>query len=216
MGVRTILLIQILDLLVTVVLTLFLFSKVSGYKFTFIDFLVCFVIRFGVSIAFVVIDSFVDIELLYYLSFPIYMVLISFILLKSVTYTVVIFFGLFSITLWNLFYRSIAFFVLPAMGVNSQFLDNALWGTVIDFISTIFVLLFLKLLQYDFLQLRSKNIDYRDKKILYLTNWMMVVYYATIQLLTYLEYERQIDTLPYRELVVLVYFVLFMVLRVFA
>lgn len=210
MGVRTILLIQILDLLVTAVLTLFLFSKVSGYKFTFIDFLVCFVIRFGVSIAFVVIDSFVDIELLYYLSFPIYMVLISFILLKSVTYTVVIFFGLFSITLWNLFYRSIAFFVLPAMGVNSQFLDNALWGTVIDFISTIFVLLFLKLLQYDFLQLRSKNIDYRDKKILYLTNWMMVVYYATIQLLTYLEYERQIDTLPYRELVVLVYFVLFM------
>ena len=210
MGVRGVIFIQIIELLIVAILPLFLFSKISGYRLTVAEFFLCFLVRLGISTAFVFANLFVDIEILYYLYFPVYMVLVSYLLSKSVNRTVVIFWGLFPTTLWNLIYRSLAFFVLPIFGITVQILDDAFWGLVINLSSTLLALLFFKWLKYDFSKLRFKNIDNRDLKILYFTNWMMVLYFIMVQILTYLEYEKLVSTSALRELLIFTYLILFM------
>ena len=72
------------------------------------------------------------------------------------------------------------------------------------------VLFFLKWLRYDFVKLRTDILVDKDKRILYLTNWAMIVYYLLISILTYLEYEKGIATIEYRQLILVVYLVFFM------
>lgn len=201
---------QVIEVIVTIALTLFLFSKVNGRRLTAIDMLIAFSIRFAIAVALTTVELFIDVSVAGYLSYPLYMVILSFLLLRPLPKTLIIFYGLFPIVIWNLFYRSISFFVLPAFGSDFRLLDYELWGTLFDGLATILALLFLKWLQYDFSQLRTEFLDSRDKKLLSLTNWIMVSYYLGIQLLTYLEFIQHVKTLAYREFMVILCLVLFM------
>ena len=201
---------QIAELIISIALTLFLFSKVNGRKLTHTEVLLAVFIRFAIAATLVILGSIVDVELINYISYPLYMVVLSFLLLRPLPKTLILFYGLFPITLWNLFYRSISFFILPVFGSDFRLLDHELWGTLFDGLATTLALLFLQWLQYDFSRLRTEFLDSRDKKLLYLTNWIMVSYYVIIQLLTYQEFIQNVNTLVYREFTVITYLILFM------
>ena len=202
--------IQILDFIISISLTLYLFSKVNQRKLSLIEILYALLVNVPLAAFFATLISFTGQDFFSYFSFPIYFIILSFLFLRPLSNTLLIFYGLFPVTLWNLFYRSMNFFILPLLNLDRLMQESFLWSNITDLIAIFLALSFIKWLQYDFVQLRSRDIDSRDKKILYLTNWLMGAYYVVIQILTYLEFERQIDTLPYRELVVFIYFILFM------
>jgi len=100
--------------------------------------------------------------------------------------------------------------VLPLFGIDSLFFESSFYNTILDFIAILLVLLFLKWLKYDFSKLRSDLLDRKDRNILYLTNWIMVSYYIIVQMLTYLEFEKKINTQSYREIMIILYLIIFM------
>lgn len=138
------------------------------------------------------------------------MLILSFLFFRPLSKTLYIFYGVFPITLWNLFYRSIYFFIFPVMKFENNLMDNILLSNLSGMIAILFTTLFVRWLQYDFIRFRRDFIDEKDKKVLYLTNWMMVGYYGFIETFSYLEYEKQVDTLEYRKLLVIIYLILFM------
>lgn len=204
--------IYIFDYLISVGLILILFSNVNQRKLKKKEILLAFFIRVPITVFWITLHNFFGPNILYYLDYPIYVLLLSFIFLRPLPKTILIFYGLFPIVLWNLFYRSISFFVLPIFGLNYLNLDSsgALETNLLNFISILMVLMFLKWLNYDFSDLRTDLIDDRDKKVLYATNWIMSGYYVVLQIFTYLEFEMNMNTLVYRELIVILYLIIFM------
>lgn len=204
--------IYIFDYLISVGLILILFSNVNQRKLKKKEILLAFFIRVPITVFWITLHNFFGPNIFYYLDYPIYVLLLSFIFLRPLPKTILIFYGLFPTVLWNLFYRSISFFVLPIFGLNYLNLDSsgALETNLLNFISILMVLMFLKCLNYDFSALRTDLIDDRDKKVLYATNWIMSGYYVVLQIFTYLEFEMNMNTLVYRELIVILYLIIFM------
>ncbi|MGT2802094.1 sensor histidine kinase [Streptococcus henryi] len=196
---------KIIYLLIDIGLPIFLFSKVNANRFSSKELTVAFLIRIAIMLLPLSSE-----HVFYYLSLPIYMILLSFLIWRHLSKVLIIFYGLFPITLWNLFYRSISFFVLPLFGIDSLFFESSFYNTILDFIAILLVLLFLKWLKYDFSKLRSDLLDRKDRNILYLTNWIMVSYYIIVQMLTYLEFEKKINTQSYREIMIILYLIIFM------
>ncbi len=202
-----ILFLELLELALDIYLPLFLFSKISGKKLTFLFYLALITGRFLHATFFVVFPD----DLSSYFELPSYMLIVSWIVGKSYPTTLKIFYALFPITLWNLFQRSMTFFLLPMLDTSNQKINEVSIGlTVVFLLSAILTLLFLKSFQYDFKPIQSEFINNRDRKLFIFVNVSMFVYYTIIQFLSYLEYERHINTLPHRESTVVIYLILFM------
>lgn len=67
---------QIAELIISIALTLFLFSKVNGGKLTHTEVLLAVFIRFAIAATLVILGSIVDVELINYISYPLYMVVL--------------------------------------------------------------------------------------------------------------------------------------------
>ncbi len=124
--------------------------------------------------------------------------------------TLLIFYGLLPFTLENLFYRIVSYFVLPLLGQSSGIIEDTPTFVLVNFLSISATLFFLKWLKYDFVKLRTDNLAAEDKRLLYLTNWVMVAYYILMQTLTYLEYDIGLPTMAYRQFILVTYLVIFM------
>lgn len=203
-------LVSLLDGIVGFVLTLVLFVFVSQRKLSVKETLLAFILKLVLTVALFLLQFIISFEVAILISVPLYSLILSFFFLRDVPKAVAVFYALFPLTLWNLFFRSIAFFIFPLFGATFRLLDNSLWVILTNMIATAMALIFLKWLRYDFSRLRTLKIGKKEKKLLYQINWVMSSYYMLIQVLTYLEYYQQIPTLAYRELVVIAYLVIFM------
>lgn len=201
--------IEILDGLITIFLTLFLFSEVNKNKLSIREIFCAILVRIPLAAFWIILMNVTGSDLSYF-DTPIYLLVLTFMYLKPLPKTLYIFYGLFPITLWNLFYRSIIFFILPLFRIDENIMETILWFNLSYFVIILLVLAFLKWLQYDFVRLRKGLIDSRDRDILYFANWMMVGYYVLIETFSYIEFEQQVDTLDYRKLLVIIYLILFM------
>ncbi|MCD3441540.1 sensor histidine kinase [Streptococcus equi] len=199
-----------LEMTTSIGLSLVLFSKISGRQLTWLEVAFSTFLRIGFAVFFTIANHVADISLLNYWSLPIYMVVISWLLLRPLSKTLLIFYGLFPITLWSLWYRLLGFFILPLFKLDYHLTNDGFWEIFTDIVSTLMVFLFLRWLRYDFRALRINLLSDRDKRILGVTNWSMVSYYFLIQLLAYLEYELAVDTYAYRQCMMLGYWIIFM------
>lgn len=200
---------QVLGGFISIFLTLFLFSKVNQRKLSMKEIILGILVRIPLAVFWATLGTMTSSDFSYF-DYPIYWIVLAILYLRPLPKTLYIFYGLFPITLWNLFYRSIYFFIFPVFCLVPSTQVNSLWPNLIDLVSIFFVLLLLQCLQYDFVSLRKNSIDARDKKVLYFTNWMMMGYYVLIQLFSYLEFELSVDTAAYRELLVVICLIIFM------
>ena len=191
-------------------LIIVLFFKINHLKFSFKDILLALALRLLLAILLTSLNRILLYDVFSYLDEPLYGILLAFVFLKSLPKTLLVFYGLFPVTLWNLFYRSISYFIFPFLDHNLNIAQFGLITYLRDVFGLILVFLFLKWLQYDFIKIRTNFIDDADRRVLYLTNLDMVVYYLIMQLLIYLEYEHSIKTIAYRQLILVVYLIIFM------
>ncbi|MDB8660302.1 sensor histidine kinase [Streptococcus anginosus] len=67
----------------------------------------------------------------------------------------------------------------------------------------------MRLIQYNFKTLKSQKINHNDKKIIIFVNISMIIYHLIVQVLSYLENENNLQTLNFRESLVVLYLILF-------
>lgn len=109
---------SILEIALTIILTIFLFSKISGRQLTLIEIGICIALRLGLVILFIAANTIINLSFLKYWLLPIYMLSLAFLLLRPISKTLVVFYGLFPIVLRNLCSRSLAFFVFPLFNID--------------------------------------------------------------------------------------------------
>lgn len=102
------------------------------------------------------------------------------------------------------------YFVLPLFGQAPGVIEDTSTFIVVNLFSVLTVLLFVRWLKYDFVKLRTDHLVFEDQRVLYLGNWTMVIYYLSMQSLTYLEAEKGISTLLFRQLILVGCLVVFM------
>ncbi|MGT2799999.1 sensor histidine kinase [Streptococcus marmotae] len=191
-------------------LVIVLFFAINRIRFSSRSIFIALALRVLIAVILATVKQVMPNNLLYYLDLPLYCLLLSFVFLKPLPKTLLIFYGLFPLTLWNLFHRINSYFILSLLeqGKISSLNDSLYYFSAL--LSLVFVFLFLKWSQYDFIKLQTSLIDLKDQRVLYRTNWAMVIYYVLMQFLTYLEYDEGIMTIDYRRLILVVYLIIFM------
>ncbi|MEW4353534.1 GHKL domain-containing protein [Streptococcus pneumoniae] len=191
-------------------LVIVLFFDINRIKFSPRSIFIAFVLKILIAFVLATVKQVMPNNVLDYLYEPLYALLLAYVLLKPLPKTLIVFYGLFPVTLWNLFYRVNSYFILSLLeqGKVLSLSDNIYYFS--GFLSVVLVFLFLKWLRYDFIKLQTSLIDLKDRRVLYRANWAMVFYYALMQCLTYLEYGEGIVTRDYRRLILVVYLIIFM------
>ena len=139
--------------LITNGLEIVLFFKVDGIDLTFERIFKAFLLKFLLGAIFATFQFLAVSEYLSYFIEPLFGVGLSFLLLRRLPKKLLFFYGLFPMTLVNLFYRGVSYFVLPFLG-QGQVYDNYsfIWLCIIIF-NFFISLAFLKWLDYDFTSL---------------------------------------------------------------
>lgn len=187
-----------------------LFFTINRISYSFRSIFLVILLRVPIATLFATLNQLFSSQFLSYFDTPLYGFLLAMILLRPLPKTLLIFYGLLPFTLENLFYRMVSYFVLPLLGQSSGIIEDTPTFILVNFLSISAALFFLKWLKYDFVKLRTDNLVTEDKRLLYLTNWVMVVYYLLIQTLTYLEYDIGLPTMAYRQFILVTYLVIFM------
>ena len=196
--------------LVTNGLEIVLFFKVDGIDLTFERIFKAFLLKFLLGAIFATFQFLAVSEYLSYFIEPLFGVGLSFLLLRRLPKKLLFFYGLFPMTLVNLFYRGVSYFVLPFLG-QGQVYDNYSFIWLCIMIFNFFIsLVFLKWLDYDFTSLRREILDKDFQKSLTKINWIMGAYYLVIQSLSYFEYEQGIQSTTVRHLILVFYLLFFM------
>lgn len=201
---------RLIDVIVAFFTLLVVFFKVNDIAFSPRNFLIALLLRFPIGLPKILLTNLFGFEYLSYLDTPLYGLLLSFVFLRPLPKTLRIFYGLFPMTLWDLFHRCSSYFILSLFGESSQLLENVFISIINLIVVSVSVFIFLRWLGYDFGRLRTQLLDLEDKRLLYILNWLMLLYFFILETLTYLEYEHQIMSLPYRKLIVVFYLILFM------
>ncbi|WP_449461150.1 GHKL domain-containing protein [Streptococcus suis] len=200
----------IIEAIVSLGSLIVLFFSVNRLKYSIRSILLVILLRVSVAALFATLSQLFSSQFLYYFDTPLYGFLLAMILLRPLPKTLLIFYGLLPFTLENLFYRMVSYFVLPLLGQSSGIIEDTPTLVFVNLLSTLSVLFFLGWLRYDFVKLRTDNLAAEDKRILYLTNWVMFAYYLLMQTLTYLEYDIGLPTMAYRQFILVTYLVIFM------
>ena len=196
--------------LITNGLEIVIFFKVDGIDLTFERIFKAFLLKFLLGAIFATFQFLAVSEYLSYFIEPLFGIGLSFLLLRGLPKKLLFFYGLFPMTLVNLFYRGVSYFVLPFLG-QGQVYDNYsfIWLCIIIF-NFFISLAFLKWLDYDFTSLRREILDKDFQKSLTKINWIMGAYYLVIQSLSYFEYEQGIQSTTVRHLILVFYLLFFM------
>lgn len=200
----------IIEALVSFVSIIILFFSINRLNYSVRSIALVILLRVPIAIVFATLNQLFPSQFLFYFDTPLYGLLLAIMLLRPLPKTLLIFYGLLPFTLENLFYRMVSYFVLPLLGQSPGIIEDTPTFVFVSFLSISAVLFFLKWLKYDFVKLRTDNLAAEDKRILYLTNWVMVAYYILMQTLTYLEYDIGLPTMAYRQFILVLYLVIFM------
>lgn len=187
-----------------------LYFRINRIKYSFRSIFLLIFLRLPLAMLLATLKLFPAGDFFFYFDTPLYGILLALVLLGPLPPTLLIFYGLFAFTLENLFYRMLAYFVLPLFGRTPGITEDT--PTIIFFtLSTLLAVLgFLKWLNYDFARLRTENLGSKDMRMLYLANWAMVLYHLVMETLTYLEYDMGVPNMPYRQFILVAYLILFM------
>lgn len=200
----------IVEGLVSFVSIIILFFSINRLNYSVRSIALAILLRVPIAILFTTLNQLFPRQFLSYFDTPLYGFLLAMILLRPLPKTLLIFYGLLPFTLENLFYRMVSYFVLPLLGQSSGIIEDTPTFILVNFLSLSAALFFLKWLKYDFVKLRTDNLVTEDKRLLYLTNWVMVAYYILMQTLTYLEYDIGLPTIAHRQFILVTYLVIFM------
>lgn len=203
--------IQVVLLVFEMIALSFLFSRISGIKLTWIKYvLIPFIYIFFNILLFVLFSE----TFLTYLDLPVYFLIFSLLLTRqsSIPIKLSIFYGLFPVVLWNLLYRLFSFFLRNIIHSHVQVqIDPNKYTIYISAILASLLSLFLpRLLYYDFKRLREYKLRKKDIKLITFLNISMIFYYIFVQYFTYIEMYQQSPNLYYREVIVVVYIILFL------
>ncbi|HFI0247139.1 TPA: sensor histidine kinase [Streptococcus suis] len=200
----------IIEAIVSLGSLIVLFFSVNRLKYSIRSILLVILLRVSVAALFATLSQLFSSQFLSYFDIPLYGFLLAMILLRPLPKTLLIFYGLLPFTLENLFYRMMTYFILPLFGQSPGVIEDTSSFVSAILLSLLAVLLFLKWLKYDFVKLRTDNLAAEDKRILYLTNWVMLAYYLLMQILTYLEHDIGLPTMAHRQFILVTYLVFFM------
>lgn len=200
----------IIEALVSFVSIIILFFSINRLNYSVRSIALVILLRVPIAIVFATLNQLFPSQFLFYFDIPLYGLLLAMMFLGPLPKTLLIFYGLLPFTLENLFYRMMTYFILPLFGQLPGIIEDTPTFVLVNFWSISAVLFFLKWLKYDFVKLRTDNLAAEDKRILYLTNWVMAGYYFLMQTLTYLEYEIGLTTMAYRQFILVLYLVIFM------
>lgn len=200
----------IIEAIVSLGSLIVLFFSVNRLKYSIRSILLVILLRVSVAALFATLSQLFSSQFFSYFDTPMYGLLLAIVFLRPLPKTLLIFYALLPLTLDNLFYRMVTYFVLPLFGQSPGIIEGTPTFVLTILLSLHAVLLFLKWLKYDFVKLRTDNLAAEDKRLLNLTNWVMVVYYLLIQTLTYLEYDIGLPTMAYRQFILVTYLVIFM------
>ena len=144
---------------------------------------------------------------------PLFFLIFSLVISKNVSKYLSIFYGLFPVVLWNLLHRSITFFILPGLGFSNiqQISHNKTLLTISALTASILSFVIPIVLQYKFEILNKQQNPRENRKIIIFLNISMLIYYLLVQIFSYLEVMYRIDALLYRELVVVIYIIIFLI-----
>ncbi|MCQ8267669.1 GHKL domain-containing protein [Streptococcus suis] len=200
----------IIEAIVSLGSLIVLFFSVNRLKYSIRSILLVILLRVSVAALFATLSQLFSSQFFSYFDTPLYGLLLAMILLRPLPKTLLIFYGLLPFTLENLFYRMVLYFIFPLFGQTPGIIEDTPTLVFVNLLSTLSVLFFLGWLRYDFVKLRTDNLAAEDKRILYLTNWVMFAYYLLMQTLTYLEYDIGLPTMAYRQFILVTYLVIFM------
>ncbi|MBJ6745182.1 GHKL domain-containing protein [Streptococcus sp. 121] len=141
---------------------------------------------------------------------PLFYLLFSYYLFRNSQKSLIIFYGFLPVTLHNIFYRSIAFFIFPFIGIRDGVIGDDLTFALIQILSALIVIAFIQWLDYDFRMLNKRKLEPDDRIIIIFLNWAMGLYFLIMQSLSYFQYEKTFDTFELRKLIIVVYLILFM------
>ena len=202
----------VLDLIQILILFV-MYSRISGNSLSRYQYILAIIVYYvsGFIIVFFFYSSILS--LVSYLFMPLFFLIFSLVISKNVSKYLSIFYGLFPVVLWNLLHRSITFFILPGLGFSNiqQISHNKTLLTISALTASILSFVVPIVLQYNFEILNKQQNPREDRKIIVFLNISMLIYYLLVQIFSYLEVRYRIDALLYRELVVVIYIIIFLI-----
>lgn len=202
----------VLDLIQILILFV-MYSRISGNSLSRYQYILTIIVYYvsGFIIVFFFYSSILS--LVSYLFMPLFFLIFSLVISKNVSKYLSIFYGLFPIVLWNLLHRSITFFILPGLGFSNiqQISHNKTLLTISALTASILSFVIPIMLQYNFEILNKQQNPRENRKIIIFLNISMLIYYLLVQIFSYLEVMYRIDALLYRELVVVIYIIIFLI-----
>lgn len=202
----------VLDLIQILILFV-MYSRISGNSLSRYQYILAIIVYYvsGFIIVFFFYSSILS--LVSYLFMPLFFLIFSLVISKNVSKYLSIFYGLFPIVLWNLLHRSITFFILPGLGFSNiqQISHNKTLLTISALTASILSFVIPIVLQYNFEILNKQQNPRENRKIIIFLNISMLIYYLLVQIFSYLEVMYRIDALLYRELVVVIYIIIFLI-----
>lgn len=106
---------------------IFLFYFITKRKIKFNEVVIGVSIRLLLILLFVFFyEKLIISDIFTYLSLPLYMFLFTSYIYKFNVNLLTIFYALFPITLWNLIYRTIVFYLLPILGITNSYFQKSL------------------------------------------------------------------------------------------
>ena len=202
----------VLDLIQILILFV-IYSRISGNSLSRYQYILAIIVYY-VS-GFIIVSFFYSsiLSLVSYLFMPLFFLIFSLVISKNVSKYLSIFYGLFPVVLWNLLHRSITFFILPGLGFSNiqQISHNKTLLTISALTASILSFVIPIVLQYNFEILNKQQNPRENRKIIIFLNISMLIYYLLVQIFSYLEVMYRIDALLYRELVVVIYIIIFLI-----
>ncbi|WP_424555727.1 sensor histidine kinase [Streptococcus agalactiae] len=200
----------IIEVLVSFTSIIILFFTINRLNYSVRSIFLVILLRVPIATLFATLDQLFSDRFFTYFDESLYGLLLAVVFLRPLSKILLIFYALFPFILENLFHRMVTYFILPLLGQSPGIIKDTPTFVLANLLSLLAALFFLKWLRYDFVKLRTDFLVDKDKRILYLTNWAMIVYYLLMPTLTYLEYEKGIATIAYRQVFLVVYLVFFM------
>jgi sensor histidine kinase len=206
---------KIVALIFQVLALFILFSNISGEKMNWKKYLLATLGLNFIGILLAIVDLVIENKFFSYVNFltlPIYFLIFSLLINKNIPKVLSIFYGLFPVIFWNVLHRLFSFFLRNIIHSHVQVqIDPNKYTIYISAILASLLSLFLpRLLYYDFKRLREYKLRKKDIKLITFLNISMIFYYIFVQYFTYIEIYQQSPNLYYREIIVVVYIILFL------
>ena len=206
---------KIVALIFQVLALFILFSNISGEKMNWKKYLLATLGLNFIGILLAIVDLVIENKFFSYVNFltlPIYFLIFSLLINKNIPKVLSIFYGLFPVIFWNVLHRLFSFLLRNIIHSHVQVqIDPNKYTIYISAILASLLSLFLpRLLYYDFKRLREYKLRKKDIKLITFLNISMIFYYIFVQYFTYIEIYQQSPNLYYREIIVVVYIILFL------